>query len=126
MAYKLQEDAVVLPKTAASAIRAGEPVRGSASVNNQVVPVGTSNVAILGVAIATAASPGDVVAVQVDQVVIARAAASMGPNQLVGVGSTNGRLALVASGSQVVGESQVAAQDGDYFSVLLQPRQPVA
>lgn len=126
MAYKLPDLDSRLPKVAASAIRAGEPVRSSASSNNQVLPVGTTNVAVLGVALATAASPGDAVAVDTEGVVIVRACASIGPGALVAIGSTNGRIALAASGAQIIGRSEVSAEDGDYFSVLLKPSQPVA
>lgn len=128
MAYKLSDEDSRLPKIAASAIRAGEPVRSSASANNEVLPVGTANVAVLGLALATAASPGDPVAVSVEGVEIARACASLGPGALVSVGSTNGRLALALSASshEVVGESQVAAVDGDFFSVLLLGRKRTA
>jgi hypothetical protein len=124
MAYRLPDTDARLPKVAASAIRAGEPVRSSASSNNQVLPVGTAvGVRVLGVALATAASPGDAVAVDTQGVVVARACASIGPGALVSIGSTNGRLALAVSASshEVVGESQVAAADGDWFSVLLNP-----
>jgi hypothetical protein len=126
MAYRLAETDTRLPKVAASAIRPGEPVRSSASANNEVLPVGTTNVRILGVALATAASPGDPVAVDTQGVAVCRAAASLGPGALLSVGSTNGRLIPAASGANVVGESQVAAVDGDYFSVLLKPNNPSA
>lgn len=129
MAHVMQEDSTRLPRKAASAIAAGVAVRSSASAANEVLPVATNNVRILGVSIATAASPGNAVAVQVDKVAKLRACASIGPGALVMVGSTNGRLAPVGAaasapipqGVQVVGESQQAAADGDYFSVLLQP-----
>lgn len=126
MAYRIRDDEKTLPKFAASAIRAGEPVRSSASAPHEVLPVGTTNVRVLGIAVATAASPGDPVAVETEGVTVARAAASLGPGALVAIASTNGRLGVAASGAQIVGESQVAAVDGDFFSVLLKPGQPVA
>ena len=126
MAYRIGDDDTALPKTAASAIRAGEPVRSSASANNEVLPVGTANVRVLGIARATAATAGDAVLIDTEGVVISRAIASLGPGTLLSIGSTNGRLGIAASGQQIVGESQVAAADGDYFSVLLKPSQPVA
>lgn len=126
MAHVMREDANVLPRQAASAIPAGAAVQTSASASDQVLPVGTANVRILGVAVATAASPGDPVAVQVDRVAKVRACASIGNGALVAVGSTNNRLAVAASGQQVVGEAETPAADGDYFSVLLKPGNPVA
>lgn len=126
MAHVMREDANILPRQAASAIPAGAAVMSSASASDQVLPVGTANVRVLGVAVATAASPGDPVAVQVDRVAKCRAAASIGNGALVMVGSTNRGLAPAPSGSQVVGEAQTPAADGDYFSVLLKPGSPVA
>jgi hypothetical protein len=126
MAHVMREDANVLPRQAASAMGAGVAVFTSASSSDQVVAVASANVRVLGVTVASAASPGDPVAVQVDRVAKCRAGASIGNGALVAVGSTNNRLAPAASGQQVVGESQTPAADGDYFSVLLKPGNPVA
>ncbi len=126
MAHVQREGRQVLPRQAASALAACVPVRSSASSADQVLSAATSNVRVLGVGIATAASPGDPVAVQVDGVAKCIAAASIGNGALVAVGSTNGRLIPAASGAQIVGESQTPAADGDYFSVLLKPANPVA
>ncbi len=128
MAHVMREGNQVLPRQAASAIPAGAAVRSSASSADQVLQVATANVRILGVAVATAASPGDPVAVQVDGVAKCRAGASIGNGALVAVGATDNRLivALSASTHQVVGEAQTPAQDGDYFSVLLKPGNPTA
>jgi hypothetical protein len=128
MAHVMREGRSVLPRQAASAISAYVPVRTSASAADQVLSAASSAVRVLGVSIATAASPGDPVAVQVDGVAKCIAAASIGNGALLAVGSTNGRLIPVASGSavQVVGESQTPAADGDVFSVLLKPANPVA
>ena len=125
MPHKIREGRQSLPRQAASAIPEGVPVRSSASTAEQVLPVATSNQRPAGFSQASVASPGDWLAVQTEGVVIGRACASVGPGALVMVGSTNGRLAphTGASGIDVyaVGESQAAAVDGDYFSVLLIP-----
>jgi hypothetical protein len=117
------------PKIAASAIRQGEPVRLSASQTDYVLPAATSNAPVFGLAIATAASPGDPVGVQESGVAIGRACASLGPGALIVVGSTNGRLAPLGAaasapipqGLHVIGRSVGPAVDGDYFSVHLRP-----
>lgn len=123
MPYKQREGKESLPRFAASAIAEGVPVRSSASQAEYVLPCASANHRPLGFSQATAASPGDSLAVQTDGVVIARACASVGPGNPVMVGSTNGRLAphIAASGIDAfaVGESVVGAVDGDYFSVLL-------
>lgn len=127
MPYGLQHAKTRLPRLAASQVDQGEAVRASASQTDYVLPVATSNVRVLGVAIATAASPGDPVAVQTEGIAVCRAAASLGPGAQVIVGSTNGRLAPLGAAASapipqglfIVGESVQAAADGDYFSVLL-------
>lgn len=123
MAYKINDYSQTLPKQAASAVGANLPVFSSASNGDQVVPVGTVNQHVLGITVATAASPGDAVAVQTQGVVKAVAIASLGPGADVGVGSTNGRLGPITVGTavQAVGISQAAAADGVVFSVLLRP-----
>jgi len=128
MAHVQRENANVLPRLAASAVGAGVAVRTSASAANEVLAVASANIRVLGVTVATAASPGDPVAVQVDQVAKCLAGASIGNGALVAVGATQNRLipALSASSHQVVGEAQTPAQDGDYFSVLLKPGNPTA
>jgi hypothetical protein len=126
MAHVMREGRQVLPRQAASQLAGYVPVRTSASSADQVLAVGTTNQRVLGMGIATAASPGDPYAVQVDGVAKAIACASIGNGALLAVGSTNGRLAPAASGAQIVGESQTPAADGDVFSVLLKPANPVA
>lgn len=128
MAHVMREDQTVLPRQAASAIPAGAAVRTSASAADQVLTVPSANIRVLGIAVATAASPGDPVAVQVDGVAKVRAGASIGNGALVAVGATDNRMivALSASTHQVVGEAQTPAADGDYFSVLLKPGNPTA
>lgn len=133
MAYQLQHEKNRLPRRAASQVNEGAPVRSSASQVDYVVPVGSYNLPVQGVAVATAASPGDGVAIQTEGVVVCRAAASVGHGAVVAVGSTNGRLipvgaapsAPIPQGINTVGESVTAAADGEYFSVLLKPRQAV-
>lgn len=127
MAYKLPDQDGRLPKIAASAIRAFEPVRNSASAANEVLPVASNNVRVAGVALATAASPGVPVSVDTEGVVLCRAATTIAVNTLVTLASTNGRLgpAIVASAHEIVGEAQVSAVDGDIFSVLLKPLNPL-
>lgn len=130
MPYGLQHRKTRLPRRAASQINEGVAVRSSASQTDYVLPVASSNVRAFGLSLATAASPGDPVAVQTEGIGVARACASVGPGALVIVGSTNGRLAPLGAaasapipqGLEVVGESVNAAVDGDYFSVLIKPR----
>jgi hypothetical protein len=128
MPHRTRENKQVLPRFAASAIAEGVAVRGSASQAEFVLPVATSGQRHQGVSIATAASPGDGLGVQTEGVVIMRACASVGPNSPVMVGSTNGRVAphIGASGVDVyaIGETQAAAVDADYVSVLLFPAPP--
>lgn len=127
MPYGLQHRRGRLPRRVASAVNQGQPVRSSASQTDYVLPAATSNVRVLGVALATGATPGDGVTVQTEGIAICQAAASIGAGAQVIVGSTNGRLAPLGAaasapipqGLNVVGESVNAAADGDYFSVLL-------
>jgi len=122
---------------AASAVNAGQPVMllgaltpGSA-VNETIVPAGSSNLDVLGVARASVAAGG---AVDVDLppgFVKVIAAASLGAGARVAVGSTNGRVvpaALAFSGSTaavkaVVGIAETSAVDGDIFTIQLRPEQ---
>lgn len=131
---------IVLPFQAASAVGAGVPVFANiaSSRDEVVVPVGSLNQDILGVAIATAASALNSVPVCIEGVVKCVAAASLGAGARVAVGTTTGRLipltpsglstalgsALGAQGLRfVVGRALDAAADGDVFSVLLGPEQ---
>lgn len=123
---------------AASAVNAGQPVvllgaltPGSA-LDETVVPAGSWNLDVLGVARATVATVGMPVTVDLAPgFVKAIAAASLGAGARVAVGSTNGRLVPVApafTGSTaavkaVVGVAEVNAVDGDIFTVLLKPEQ---
>lgn len=123
MAFKLDAAQNSLPKVAASAVGAHFAVTFSASAVDEVVPVGTQNVEPGGMSVATAASAGNPVAVQVGGVAKAVAAASVGVGANVGVGSPNGALAPVASAATAfrVGISQTAAAEAEIFSVLIRP-----
>lgn len=121
MPYLHREDREQLPRKAASAINADTAVRSSASTAEEILPCASTNHRVLGVAQATCASPGDWTSVQTEGVAIMRACASIGPGGLVAVGSSNGRLAVAASGAFIVGEAVGGAVDADFFSVLLRP-----
>lgn len=129
MAHVHREGQLVLPRVAASAIGAYLPVRGNPSAANEVTAAASVNQRVLGMTIATSATYQTGCAVQAEGVAKAIAAASVGPNALVAVGSTNGRLVPVAAapsapipqGVHIVGESVNGAADGEIFSVLLRP-----
>ena len=129
MPYGLEHNKTRLPRIAASAIGDAVPVMSSASQTDHVLPVGSVNQRVLGVSLASAASPGDPVSVQTEGIRVMRAAASVGQGAIVAIGSTNGRLipavagasAPIPAGTFAVGESVDAAVDGDYFSVLIRP-----
>lgn len=128
MPYSIEHAKTRLPKLVASAVAGGAPVKQSASQTDYVLPAGSSNARVLGVALASAASPGDPVAVQTEGIGVMRAGASLGVNTLVGVASPNGRVGPIAAGAsgpadikQIVGVSQQAAEEDDYFSVLIRP-----
>lgn len=114
-----------LPKQAASAIRDYVPVK---QVTAEKVALAATNVdQIIGFTIASAASPGDPLAVVHEGVVKALCVASVGAGVEVSVASVNGGLGPVAAGAsgfdkQAVGISQDAAAAGEIFSVLLRPR----
>jgi hypothetical protein len=115
----------VLPRQAASAIRDYVPVKAAGADTAVLAAAATDQV--LGFTIASAASPGDSLAVVHQGVVKALCAASVGAGVEVSVASTNGGLGPVAAGAsgvdrQAVGISQGAAAAGEIFSVLLRPR----
>lgn len=121
MAYKVDSQRA-LPKKAASQINSNVAVIHSASSADQVLPGANATAGVLvGLSVATAASPGDPVAVQYAGIGKAIAAASIGVGAAAGVASTNGALGPIASGSDnfQVGVSQTGAAAGEYFSVLL-------
>jgi Uncharacterized conserved protein (DUF2190) len=122
---------------AASAVRAHEPVAllgavSAASAQDEViVPVGSVNLDVFGVARASAAVGQPVTVDLTPGFVKAIAAASLGAGARVAVGSTNGRLIplpLGAVASQVkfsVGVAMQSAVDADIFTVFLKPEQIV-
>jgi hypothetical protein len=131
-----------LPMRAASAIAQYVPVRfvgdaqtgAGSAVDETVVRTGSFNEDVLGMTLATVASPGGEVAVQVEGVIKGIAGASLGAGARVGVGSTNGilipltpsNIASSANGSGLrfaVGKALVNAAAGDNFAVLIQPEQ---
>jgi len=124
----------VLPFKAASGIGQYVPVAmlaGGSSLSETVIRAGSANDDILGMTIATVASPGDEVAVAIAGVEKGIAGASLGAGVRVGVGSVNGVLVplLASAGAAptaaryVVGRALKNAAPGDYFPVLLQPEQ---
>ncbi len=132
-------DQVVLPFKQASLISQYVAVRLD-TVDQQVMAATDSTVLPIGLSIATGASIGNGIAVAIAGVAKARAAASVGFGSPVGVSSVNGALgpiaasglstalgsALGAGGAKYqVGLSLHAAAAGDYFAVLLDPRQIV-
>ena len=124
MAYKVDSN-LALPQRAASAINQGAAVVVSASQADYVLPAANATAGqLVGLAVATAASPNDGVAVQYDGIGKAIAAASVGVGAPVGVAAASaGGLAPVASGTEnrQVGISRTSAAAGEYFSVLLKP-----
>jgi hypothetical protein len=138
MAHK--EEQFNLPLRAASAIGQYVPVRftgdpqvtpGSA-VTESVVRAGSTNEDVLGMTIATVASPGDPVAVAWFGVSKGIAGASLGAGARLMVGSTNGILIpFVATGAAasgplrtyVVGRSLKNAAAADVFSFVIDPEQ---
>lgn len=128
-----------IPLKAASGIAQYVPVAflaGGSALSETVIRAGSINDDVLGMTIATVASPGDEVAVAVAGVVKGVAGASLGAGCRVAVGSTNGILIpLAASGGPAsvnvvatryaVGRALKNAAAGDLFPVLLQPEQVV-
>src|SRR5262245_59586854 len=112
------------PYTAATPVAQYIAVVLSASTSNQVLPLTTASPGEpLGVAIATGASPGDAISVQVIGVAKCVAQASLGPGANVGVKNASGALGPQgASAAEFrVGISTEAAAAGQIFSVLLKP-----
>lgn len=122
-----------IPAVAASAIGAFVPVRAASSPAGElrVVLAASLNEDVLGMTIATAASPGDPINVIGGGWAKGRACASLGAGARVVVGSTNGRLAPAALGAVAsnvknqVGRAMVNAVDADFFAVLIEPQQIV-
>ena len=131
MAHNVFEPAY--PFKAASAISQYVPVMplaGASALSETVQRAGSINDRVIGMTIATAASPGDPVSVQFAGVVKGIAIASLGAGAYVAVGSTNGGLIplLPSTGSAGVIDARFRvgialknAASGDYFPVLLNP-----
>lgn len=132
----------VLPFVAGSAIAQGAAAQMpiASSRNEVVIPAASSGQDMIGLTIATQATYGLEVSILIDGVGKARAAASVGAGALVAPASTNGHLGpVLASGAlasfgasaglqparYAVGRSLVAAAAGEYFAVLVQPRQVI-
>ena len=136
MAHK--DEKFNFPARAASAIAQYVPVtfQSPSAQSEMVIRAGSINDDIVGMTIATVASPGDVVAVAFGGVQKGIAGASMGAGARVGVGCVNGILIpLLASGGPAsvnqivlryaVGRALKNAVAADIIPVLLQPEQIV-
>jgi hypothetical protein len=119
---------------AASAVAQYVPVRLTGAETFQIAA--SNNADVLGVTLASAGA-GDVVAVAIRGIVKGICGASLGAGARVAVSSSNGVLGPiaasgVASGAPAaapprytVGRALVDAAVGDYFAVLLDPKQIV-
>lgn len=137
MAHKTER--FVLPLRIASAIAQYVPVtfQSPSAQSEMVIRAGSINDDVIGMSIATGASPGDVIGVQsIPGVAKGIAGASMGAGARVGVGCVNGilipllasNLASSAAGTGfrfAVGRTLKNAVAGDIIPVLLQPEQIV-
>lgn len=132
----------VLPMIAGSALAQGAAVFMpiASSRNEVVIPAASAGNDQLGLAIATVATYLNEVGVLIEGVGKSRAAASVGAGALVAPASTNGHLGpalasgvLASNGASagmaparyVVGRALTAADAGEYFAVLVTPRQIV-
>jgi hypothetical protein len=111
----------------ASAIADQRPVTAVSSVANMIILAATSTMRPIGL---TDASQAQGLAVTVNEhssIAKAIAAASVGPNTVVGVASTNGALGPVSGASGIsvwsVGETRNAAAAGETLSIYVNPRQ---
>lgn len=128
--YELQHNKTRLPRIAASAINDHVAVSQSASQTDYVLQASVGGAAIVGVSLASAASPGDPVAVQAEGIISMKAAASIGAGGVVVVASSNGAVGPVSAaasapipqGKNVIGTAQSAAGAGERFSVLIDPK----
>lgn len=130
----------VLPYKAGSAIGQGvvAVMPFASPVNETVIPQASGGFAgrVVGITVATGASPGDEVSVVWTGVAKARAAASLGAGAPVGAASTNGALGPImpsgilasfgaSAGLQpnrfAVGFAKTSAAAGEFFSVVIDP-----
>lgn len=118
------------PYIAASAIGAFKAVVRASGVAHKVHPAtALLTVPVLGLSLATAASPGDGIAVAVDGQQKALAAGSIAAGDAVGVGSINGALVKFTPGTATsaaamryaVGYAVTNAGAGDIFTVDVAP-----
>lgn len=122
------------PFYAGSAINRHTAVRHSASGGEgQVLPVSTSLGAaqeVIGVAVATAASPGVPVAVQMSGVAKMVAASTIAAGADVIVASSNGAVGAgfgaASPGTNRVGIADEPALAGETFSVIIRPARSAA
>jgi hypothetical protein len=131
-----------LPFVAASAVGQYVPVtfQSPSAQSETVIRAGSVNDDVLGMSIATVATPGYEIAVAINGVVKGLAGASMGAGARVGVGCVNGILVPLgvagmstAGGSALgalglrfsVGRTLKNAVAGDFIPVLLQPEQVI-
>lgn len=113
--------------TAATLLVPNTPITLGGTTGLLAIPAGSNNIDVFGITDAATYAAGKKVTVYEDQnVVKARACASLGAGAVVDVGSTNGRLrpAQGASGAAryEVGIAESAAADGEFFSVRIRPR----
>lgn len=130
----------VLPFTAASAIGQGvvAVMPFASPADEKVIAQASGGFAgrVVGITVATGASPGDSVAVVYNGVAKARAAASLGAGAPVGAASVNGALGPImpsgvlasfgaSAGLQparyAVGYAKENAGAGEFFAVVLEP-----
>lgn len=122
MIGEFNKDQNALPFVAASNIEPYSTVQLDTAADRQVVLASAASVEPHGLVGPATALQGEAVTVYGEGAVVeAVAAASLGAGANVGVGSTNGHLGPVASGSVRVGKSLEAAGAGEKFSVLLNP-----
>jgi hypothetical protein len=111
----------------ASAIADQRPVTPVSSVANMVILAATTTMRPLGITDASQAQGMAVTIYEHSSIAKAIAAASVGMNTIVGVGSTNGALGPVVGASGIavwsVGETRNAAAAGEALSVYVNPRQ---
>jgi hypothetical protein len=109
-------------------IEEGSLVKIAPGVTNGFQAVATSTDRVAGWALAAAASGEAVAVAERGNEVKLTAAASLGAGAALKVASVNGAVApggAAASGFRtfIVGDSEVAAQPGDRFSAILDPRE---
>jgi len=125
MAYRVGAEEAISQR-AASQVNSCVAVIYSASQADYVLTAASSMAQAqepVGLSIATAASPGDPIAIQTEGIGKAIAAASIGVGGRAVVASSNGALGPVGASpaAWTVGVARTAAAAGEYFSVLIDP-----